>query len=260
MTRKRIVPYKGGSKSAKALSKKVGALRIKPDNTRFIARNDDVIINWGASERKWMRKNFSKQKVINPPEAVSVACNKLETFEVLKDNGIPVPHFTTNQSEAHAMLEEEVCKRVFCRTKLRAHSGDGIVVARNSDEIVQAPLYVEGIAKDREFRIHVSRGEVFDFVEKKAVIGARELENWNPDIRSHSNGWVFTRQDVEVPTNVSDAAIAAVQVLGLDFAAVDICTQKNSGDAFVLEVNTSPALENTTLDKYANMIVRLLTE
>lgn len=79
-------------------------------------------------------------------------------------------------------------------------------------------------------------------------------------IRNYDNGWVFATQNVvysssTIEDSVKQQAIAAVQALGLDFGAVDICVNLEGSKAYVLEVNTAPGLSSpTVLAAYAAYI------
>ena len=52
-------------------------------------------------------------------------------------------------------------------------------------------------------------------------------------------------------------AIETLESMGLDFGAVDLGVKRN-GECFVIEVNSAPGLEGTTLEKYRDIISRLL--
>lgn len=263
-TKRRIVvlPYKMASQSAGNLSKRLGVKRIipDPDATKFVARPDDVIINWGNSQFTPKMKAGTRPLLLNTPESIRNAADKLRTFELLHNNGVPAPEFTTSKSIASRWLKEGETSRVFCRTVLNGHSGKGIVIAREPKELVDAPLYVKGVAKQDEYRIHVMRDTVFDEQQKKAKKGIRDEmgPDWESGVRSHANGWVFTRAGVTAPKKVKEAAIKTITALGLDFGAVDIVETKK-GKVFVLEANTSPGLEGTTLDNYEQMFKKFLT-
>jgi glutathione synthase/RimK-type ligase-like ATP-grasp enzyme len=52
--------------------------------------------------------------------------------------------------------------------------------------------------------------------------------------------------------------LAAVSALGLDFGAVDIIWNEREDKCYVLEVNTAPGLQGSTLENYANAIMEVL--
>jgi D-alanine-D-alanine ligase-like ATP-grasp enzyme len=112
--------------------------------------------------------------------------------------------------------------------------------------------------KDREFRVHVVKGTVI-FVQEK--LRKKEVgDAGNKYIRSHGNGWCFAFQHLgerPSPQAVLDIGVAAVRGIGLDFGAVDIAWSERSG-ATVLEVNTAPGIEQTTVAAYADAFQRLL--
>ena len=49
-------------------------------------------------------------------------------------------------------------------------------------------------------------------------------------------------------------ALNAIEDLQLDFGAVDVVVSGYSDNSFVLEVNTAPGIEGTTVKKYVEAI------
>lgn len=243
-----IYPYIKGSKSAKALGKALGVKVL----TRPKKKRKGLAINWG-------NKTFhnTKCETLNKSGNILVASNKHITLHFLKTHNIPCPDFTTNINEAKEWINEGYT--VVCRKLLRSHSGKGIVIANEINELVNAPLYVKYFPKSYEFRIHVFNGKVIDYVQKKKKDGFTEIEGYNKYIRSHKNGWIFCRQNIIERDDLKTLAVSAVKALGLDFGAVDV-VMTSRGTAKVLEVNTAPALENTTLERYVNAIKEYANE
>lgn len=253
MKRTVIYPYKMGSRSARALARAFRAKRVRP-NGRYRPRYQDMVVNYGSViVPRWI--DHHRLRVLkNTPNAVTLAQNKLLTFNVLQNVARCVP-FTGQQELAKAWVRKGF--KVVCRKLLRASEGRGIVIARTEDEVVRAPLYTKYIAKEQEYRVHVFDGQVIHVQQKRR---SREQER-NQDeklVRNHRNGWVFCVQGVEAPEDVKAQAIASVRGLGLDFGAVDIVVSKKDGLAYVLEVNTAPGIEGSTLQKYVEAVRRAL--
>jgi glutathione synthase/RimK-type ligase-like ATP-grasp enzyme len=236
----KILPYNIGSESAKALAQALGVKRIKPHGN-YRPQSFVTVLNWGFSGE------FSHPKMLNKPSAVARASNKLTTLRVLKDAGIPVPDFTTDKAAARAWQQDGF--RVLCRTLLNSHSGKGIVIAQPEDSLVSAPLYTKYTNKDYEYRIHVFNGHVIDICEKRKRNGEETTNNL---IRTLSNGWVFCREGVNLSEAAKSRSIKAVQALGLDFGAVDLIAR--GSHHWVLEVNSAPGLQGTTLEKYTEAL------
>jgi len=184
--------------------------------------------------------------ILNSPEAVRKASNKLSTLRSLQDAGVGIPQWTTSKEEAKEWARDY---NVYCRLLLTAKGGQGIIVADHPDMVYDAPLYTKAVDVHREFRVHVFNGEVIDFTEKKK---RREAVH-NPLIRNYDNGWVFCRQGIELPDNVRQGATQGVLALGLDFGAVDICTDSN-GDYYIFEINTAPGLQGSSILVYKEAI------
>lgn len=246
----KVLPYKPGSQSAKAL---VDSLRpyavIKKQRTPVTGRKK-VVLNWGNSDPQFSLNNVT---VLNKPQAVSKASNKLTALQIMKEGGVRVPDFTTDINVAKGWIEEE--RLVFCRTLLRANSGRGIVIAKEVEDVVPAPLYVKYIRKEKEYRLHVFNGEVIDAVEKRRRSGFQESGVYNKYVRSYEQGWIMARENVVIDQATKAEAIKAVRVLGLDFGAVDIVINRDN-QPVVLEVNTAPGIQGTTLENYKKAVQR----
>ena len=240
----RIYPYKKGSKSAKALAKALNTKQLKLENSKFKPKVGDIIINWGASD---MPAQFQPVTILNHPEDIKRMSNKKTFFEHMsQEDGIRIVPFTSDRQVALQWIRDE--KVVVCRTILNGHSGRGIVIASTEDEVVDAPLYTQYVKKKEEFRVHIFNNKVFD-VQRKAKRNDAEEVNWQ--VRNHDNGFIYQRNDINVPDDVLHQAKECFEASGLAFAAIDIIWNEHQKHAYVLEVNTAPGLEGTTLDNYA---------
>lgn len=240
----KLAPYKIGSQSAKVLARSLGILRVRDT---YVPKRRDFIINWGKSS---LETRYPLQ-VLNHPEYVRIAANKLLTYQTLKEAEFEhVPVWTTSSSNAQDWIDNEY--KVYCRTQLTGHSGSGIVIADSNTPLVNAPLYTRSVKSKCEYRVHVFKGELLDVQQKKKRL------DWTGSsiqgIRNASNGWVYARTGIEYPSMVTNAAIEAVDIIGLDFGAVDIGYNQYEDKCYVFEVNTAPGLEGTTLEKYTEAI------
>ena len=240
----KIFPYKIGSLSAKKLARALKVLRV---GHYYNAKRSDTIVNWGSSTPphfRWMEQDLNK------PHAIALASNKIKTFTELECKGFEhIPQYTISKDIAKHLIE--MGDTIYCRSTVTGHSGRGIVIASNSNELINAPLYTVKTKHRDEYRVHIFKGEVLDVQKKKRKLG---LNGSSSGIRNHSSGWVYARTDVAIPDMLCPIAIQAVELLGLDFGAVDIGHKVNDNKFFVFEVNTAPGLEGSTLDKYTKAI------
>lgn len=243
-----ILPYNIGSASAKALSLALNIRRSKGER-EFKPRS--TVVNWGNGKIIPRGRGL---RILNRPDAVATASNKLSTFRILQKLGVPTVEFTTSRREAEEWIDENT--PVYARQKLTGSSGEGIVVLQYGDRFVDAPMYTKGFIKTHEYRVHVVDGKVIDFTKKRRREGTPEE---NSLIKNLENGWVFCRDNVKLPNKVRAASLAAVSGMGLDFGAVDILYSEKQDMARILEVNTAPGLEGTTLERYTEAIRRLLS-
>lgn len=243
-TRIVILPYKMGSKSAKDLSaalREKGLSSLQVYHSRnYRKRPTDLVLNWGSSQPpSWGEPD------INTRGSVYTAANKIHTLSHLSFAGVPTLEYTSDKTEA------SVWDKVYCRMLVNSCGGKGIVIwyKDSGAPIPEAPLYTKGEPISAEYRVHVWRDSVIDLTQKKQ----RNNTVCNQDIRNHNNGWVFCREGISYPTDLTVVAISAIKALGLNFGAVDIGVTSDN-KVVVFEVNTAPDITGTTLKSYVEAI------
>jgi glutathione synthase/RimK-type ligase-like ATP-grasp enzyme len=254
-----------GSRSASILAEGLRAeghrcFKVYP-NRNYRPRSTHLIVNWGCSNAPdWA--NYDQQ-VLNRWPNVANATNKLTCFEVLRDAGVSIPEFTTDETIALGWVRDKTT--VVGRSILRGSGGEGIWLNTYEntfypDGVVAfpiVPLYVKYIKKTEEYRIHVFRGQVIDIQQKRRRANVPNEEvNWQ--IRNLNNGFIFARSNIRPADSVLRESVDAVQALGLDFGAVDIIWNSRRKTAYVLEINTAPGLEGSTINSYVNALKEIL--
>lgn len=243
-----IYPYKLASDGCVKLADGLGVLRLKGTSPVKLTEHD-LVINWGNS----IEPNWNGCKWLNHPSYVGVAVNKQFAFETFKKSNVSIPPFTTSYEEAKEWFSQNNAV-VVQRQLLASNSGKGIKLAESVEELDKkdTKLYVKYIPKNAEYRVHVFQGDVIDIQQKRKKIGWQENKKYSSKICSHNNGWVFCRDDVNIPDKCIAEAISAVTALKLDFGAVDVIYNKLKNNAYVLEVNTAPGIEGETMFSYVN--------
>lgn len=220
--------------------------QVTRDSTKYIPKPGRLYINWGcASNPSWWKSSL---KILNKPSAVSLAGDKLRTFRKLLENShITIPEFTNDINQATGWLGGR--NRIVCRAVLSGHSGAGISIV-DSGSLPTCPLYVKYIPKEKEFRVHVFKGQVIDVQQKR--LRGDYTGVVDKQVRNVHTGWVYCRDNIQQPDGMADMAIQTVSTLGLDFGAVDIIYSKTKNKFWVLEVNTAPGLEGHSIEIYGN--------
>jgi glutathione synthase/RimK-type ligase-like ATP-grasp enzyme len=219
---------------------------VRGESLTFNPSAFDKVINWGNSKFPLWPLNYT---AFNDPSDVMYSVNKLEAFKRFELCGVSHPEWSTELAPVIEWMKNGDI--VLCRHYLNAFGGKGIelIDVNKGDKLPPARLYVKYKKKKTEFRVHVFNGEVIDVQQKKRRKGFEGRDN---QIRNYANGWVYCRDDIEVPAMVTSEAIKAVNCLGLCFGAADVIWNDKEQRAYVLEVNTAPGLEGTTLENYAN--------
>jgi hypothetical protein len=140
--------------------------------------------------------------------------------------------------------------KVLCRTILNGSGGSGIVVARNPDQVVDAPLYSVYFRKNREYRIVFGHecGVVY-------VWSKRRPENYDGDrddmlVRTLDRGWVYQREHEYPARMLGEVEYCASRLggLGLNLLAYDVAYNSETDTACVIEANTAWGLNETTAE------------
>lgn len=252
MSTKRFVvyPYSMTSKSGKYIANALEAFRVYPDR-KYQPQKNDIIVNWGNGNPPNWPLDFKKQ-IINHWDNVCYAIDKRDSFRLMAKQGVRIPPFTENSSEALRWLHDGAT--VVGRSKVQGTRGKGIVLMKTPSDFVPCPLYTKYQKKLSEFRIYVFQNVVLDFLEKRRDSDRLNAGTVNEFIRTEEEGWVFCRQNVRIPDDVGKQAVNAVEALGLVFGGVDVIWNDTTRLAHVLEVNTAPGIWGTTVTKYATQI------
>jgi len=221
------------------------------------------VLLWGrGADAKSLDTDF--RLVINPYHLSDVVTNKRKFAAANFSDSV---EWTEDKGVALQWAGERRDK-VVCRTKLDGHSGDGIVIARNPDQVVDAPLYSRYFRKVREFRVFMAatRYYVGDDHDPEMYVKALYLaskrntgdvqERDDLLIRSKLKGWVYQREDVDKVNDTTELGSVCASFMSefMDYTddwehawlmALDIA-QAEDGTCKVLEANLAPGLNEHT--------------
>jgi hypothetical protein len=249
----------------------------------------DYIINVG-----WYKEfQTGGAVVINKPSCIADSSNKRKARKIFDAEGVPAPKLwldpnnipeeefpviarTTNHSKGSGFwlckTRQEAKKSTFTGRKVSKKqivTRKGNRVWRDREvEVSGSTHFMKFIPNTREFRVHLVANSadlnelekddylVVKLSEKLAVEGA----NANEVIKNHDNGWVFSypknRKD-PILNSVRETGKLAISKLGLHWGAVDIMVSLDTGETYVLEINSSPCLTDdnaNTVDKYVSAL------
>jgi hypothetical protein len=180
--------------------------------------------------------------------------DKLTQYNWFRKNKLSFPMFTTDKEVAIKWMKDWNLQ-IVCRTLLQGQEGHGIVIADTPEELVDAKVYVEYRAKDREYRVNLFKGSIVNVREKLKKNGYKAPEDADPRIRNVVGGYVYCIPKRDVPVVIRDLAIQACDVTDSDIVGVDVAYNSVIKQAFLLEVNSAPALEGITVDQFRDAII-----
>lgn len=227
-----------GRNLAKALSIHFGT-RPRPSH------HIEYLIRWGSAKKPELDRQVSG--VLNSASAVARASHKYRSLQLLQEAGLPIPAFSR--------YPEDLAYPIFGRDF--HHSGGKDIIQYDSLEDAigsNRDFYVSVLPSSSERRIHVFRGTVLR-VQGKYFDGDGERQ---PTIRNRTNGYVFRTPNKKLHTRRLEDAIQAVEVLGLDFGAVDLLL--DGEQHYILEVNSAPACRPMNAAAYAQAMANWCNE
>lgn len=247
-----LYAYNQASGGSRELARAMGIRRIRHGQSRYVPGPGKFIINWGAQN---MPAELGRSSIINPPNLLRTASNKLNFFNLCQAaGGISIPDFTTDRRVAVGWQQDGAT--VCARALLNGHSGRGLTIHKPDEQLPQSPLYVKYVPKKEEYRVHIIGTNVVDVQRKIKRPDFQGEPNWQ--IRNHDGGFIFVRNGINPHPSVQIQALAAFSQTGLDFGAVDVIFNEQRAQSYVLEVNTAPGLTGQTVQTYANGLRNLI--
>lgn len=258
----RILPYAMRSSGARRLSEElqargVDSLRVHPDGA-YKPRIGDLIVLWGHGNTPDWWRDTKGIRVLNHPDSICSAINKIEALKLMDGRCNVVP-WTTSPRQARDWWGHE--QPVVCRHQTEGLDGSGLEVVwpdtfgYKYNAPPDAPLYTKFIPSKAEYRIHVFGGRVIIGQRKGPSPGGDPVTDEH--IRTERNGWTFLKTPPkEIPEEVEEQAVRAVNALSLDFGGVDVLW--DGEQAWVLEVNTAPSIMGTDVPAYAECLMQIV--
>jgi glutathione synthase/RimK-type ligase-like ATP-grasp enzyme len=208
---------------------------------------------------------------INSINAVRSSSNKLTMKKMFSDAGINSPEYyyreeLSNLTEAGL---EELSFPILAKKTFRSR-GQGMIKINNIETLLSFlestpvsksnPYYFERYYNyAREYRLHVSSLENCFYACRKML--KSEIPKEDRWFRNDSNSiWVLEDNPLfnipETWEEIKDECIRALDVIGLDIAAMDVIVSK-SGEFKILESNSAPSFGTITPYRYMEVINRL---
>lgn len=262
----KVISPRVASPTAINIAHEIGVKRVRSSSAGFDFRGHTVL-NWGLSVyiTNCIYNCLSNaDTIINQPVCVGVASNKADFLDAIG------PTFglesTMDESVVLSWLNDGIT--VICRETLTGYGGQGIhIIDPDEDEfnieaiLGDCGLFTKYFNGRYEFRVHVGKhsdGSYKPFSIQRKGLAHPEQNNSNSMVRNHENGYVFIRNENVKPESVQQehfdrmlaACSLAIEIVGLDFAAIDVRMKRN-GEFKILEANTAPGLSGTTLEDYA---------
>lgn len=202
------------------------------------------IINWG----NYIFPGYTFS--LNQPSGIANASNKAYSRRILQNFGVKVPrtYFGPSLDKMRPANYPLILRPKF------HHGGQHFTLLNSFEELVSklwgtdsADWYVSEIfQKTAEFRLHVAHGKVL-FVNEKPLVEGEIRANQAVNHES----WRVLKWS-EFHRGMCREAILAVELLGLDYGAVDMMYNSKYDSWAICEVNTSPSINTPySSEKYA---------
>lgn len=226
-----------------------------------------VYVNFGKAKKNMVRRRI----VINNFRGLRNTRDKKLQHELLTNAGIKKPaHFLTAQEAAQFMRDTGravVAKRnnhSKCRGMYRFNTVEELDNSQDR-RVFNPELYYfeEFVSCNREWRVHVSVGQDNEVVAYRKCL--RPEIDEKPWFRNLDNCYFKLDCEEDKKENWNEIIAEckrAIEVLGMDIAAVDIGenTRKGARDFYIFEVNSAPGMEEHTRRHYEQAIDTLVQQ
>lgn len=258
------IAYTDDSYLIKDKNEKFSVFNIDDDKGFVIDPKDTIIINRASVAYQTSSLDIISQLeknhffCVNTRECLETCSDKFRTYVKLIDLGIETPRTSMVRNEqsienAHKSVGNKF--PVILKT-VTGTQGKGVFIAESKKSLLSVLQTIwslspeteiiiqEFIESEGDYRVHVLNDEVI--ASMKRIPGKEEFR-----ANYHLGGSVEGL--TELDDNVKDLAIKAAKAVGAVWSGVDVIIDKNSGNAYVLEVNSSPGTEG--IEKATNIDV-----
>lgn len=184
--------------------------------------------------------------------------NKLEQYKFFKKKKLEHPEWTEDNEIANQWLAAG--ETVMARKRIKGQTGAGIVVLKpgpgSSDLVMkdEYKVFTKYIKKKREFRVNLFKHQFVNMREKVRATTA----STDSHIRNSANGYTTTHcrpMPEALRQRIIALAVAAAPVSESDFIGVDICYNEYKDLVFLLEVNSGPSIEGSSVNDFVKAML-----
>lgn len=181
--------------------------------------------------------------------------SKLDQYKFFKDKALPHPEWTQDAVLAKKWHAEG--HTVLVRNRIKGQTGAGIQVVLPTEAFPtsEAKVYTKYIKKKREFRVNLFKHK---FVNMREKLKQASSESKDSHIRSSANGFTTTHcrpMPEALRQRIIALAVAAAPVSESDFIGVDICYNEYKDLVFLLEVNSGPSIEGSSVNDFVKVML-----
>jgi RimK family alpha-L-glutamate ligase len=198
-------------------------------------------------------------RIVNPPRTIETAVDKYLALARLAANGVPVPRTAVSQTVHQALVQFERLGGDVVVKPLFGSMGKGLCRIQSEEEAIR--VFETLVADDNVIyqQVFVDHGG-FDL--RLLVIGDQVLAMR----RENSNHWITNiaqggRGSMHRPTEIEKKlARQSARSVGAIIAGVDLLYDQQSGQPYVVEVNSAPAWQATSEVLKIDVAEMILTE
>lgn len=244
------------------------------NEARTIAKNDtNTLVRYGTTALADIEDAYDC--VVNESRSVLSSGHKFHSLDIMKEEGIPtIPAYEIIEYLRSPMLQRQLGFPVVLRTNHHFGGHDLRVIENLTSPISKKRLigkdYAQKlIANTLEWRVWAfdttkglregGRPIIIKSAQKvdKGEINRTGQPLQKRILKNFHNGYAFEYKD-DIPEVVRELGKKALAAFQLDFGAVDVIRDEDTGEYYVLEINTAPGTaSDSTASKLAERFVKI---